>query len=416
MSPNIEKSPLRRHDDVAKGVELSKKSKTIDYGEAAFLLAYDAILVGDDAKFEFDGSLQRSHMISIWVWLRRDVMPEIKEIFDEVDNIDEAKKVLQPYLPKLAVKAGDVVLAASANSVDERHLIAQIGGEEVKDRLQIILNILRSQSLLSKAIKFGRTANGLSEAELSEALLSLPLKEARVSPLLFHALIGQVKDPARLLLSVCETTGGSSEVVYKGAGFGPLIDGILAHAQNQIAIVDSQAGHFGDFDLVCRAIIRFHYLMRAVTGYVELGRGSVWHNVSAELTKLMAKRIEPRLNVVSFNINASLRKPRSGPDIVDADQLLSALNGIYLLMAVRDAKESLALNALFEKVWSETGKNMEILIDRNIEMFKQDPLNAIVSERLDMGIKMAAVRFGKEYGEVLAKSKEAISRRQKLVG
>ena len=52
-------------------------------------------------------------------------------------------------------------------------------------------------------------------------------------------------------------------------GFGPMLDAMLAHAQNQIPAL-SQVGTFSDMDLVCRSVDRFHRLMRAVTGYVEL--------------------------------------------------------------------------------------------------------------------------------------------------
>ena len=37
-----------------------------------------------------------------------------------------------------------------------------------------------------------------------------------------------------------------------------------------------QWGSFADIDLTCRAIDRFHRLLRAVTGYVELTRLSRW--------------------------------------------------------------------------------------------------------------------------------------------
>jgi len=401
--------PIHRQDNILAG----KGTRSTDYGREAFFLAFKPVLVGDPAPMEFAGSIKTSEMQAIWTWIIRDVMPEIKQSLDGVSDIFSAQEIILPLLPEIFTKTSNVALSSSANPQDERHLIAQLGSEEIKNRLPVILNILRCQPLLAKAVKFGQTANGLRDDELGAALKSLPLKEVKVSSLLFHALVGEVKDPSSLILAASGILGGAGEAVLKGGGFEPLIDAILSHAQDQISIVAAQSGHFGDVDLICKTIKRYHHLMRAVTGYVEVSRSSNWYKISADLTKQMGRLIEPRLNDISFNVTNSLRKERTGIDKLDADMLLNALNGIYLLVALREARETLALNAIFEKTWKETGQNLETLIDRNMETYKLDPANAIISQRLDMGIKMAEVRLGKEYSSALFNAKEAVSRRQK---
>lgn len=413
MTLREEKPEITLDSDRLLAGVLGNNRRAMDFGEVAFLSVFKEILVGDFAPISFNGSLKLSHMRLVWVWLSRDVMPEIKQHLLGVKDIDSAKSALQPHLSELIAKASDAIFLASDNPDTERRLIAQLGGEEIKLRLPIIINTLKCNSLLSKASSFGKSSNSLEDDELEEAILSLPLKEKRVTSLLFHAIVGQTKDPSRLIIAASNIIGGALEKSYKGAGFEPLIEAMFAHAQNQISIIEDQAGHFGDVDLICNAIIRYHHLMRAIGGNVEIERGSHWYKTTAELTKFMAQRIEPRLNNVSFNVNSAMRKPRSGPDKVDADQLLSALNGIYLLVAVRQARETLALNAIFEKIWGETGQSLEVLIDRNMEVLKQDPTNAIVLARLDAGIKMAGLRFGQEYGDVLLRAKQVIERRQK---
>ncbi len=413
--PQTEPKSKRSHCNISPLANvLGKNTRATDYGEMAFLLEFEAIIVGNFAPVEFDGSIKLSHMRFVWTWLIRDVMPEIKEILNGVTDVAGAQKALQPHFNEIFLKASEAIFTASAKPDTQRRLIAQIGGEEVKSRLPIILSALKYHSLLAKAVNFGKSANSLSdEAELESALLSLPLKQLKISSLLFHAIIGQTVEPSRLVIVASNNIGGASEVAFKGAGFEPLIEAIFSHAQNQVSIIEDQNGLFGDVDLICNAITRYHYLIRAATGYVEIERNSKWSKIATQLTKYMAQRIEPRLNEVSFNVTSSLRKPRSGPDIVDADLLLSALNGIYLLVAVRQARESLALNAMFEKIWNETGQNLEILIDRNMELLKLDPANNVISQRLDGGIKMAGLRFGKEYSEVLFRAKQAIEKRQK---
>src|SRR5690606_18184511 len=122
-------------------------------------------------------------------------------------------------------------------------------------------------------------------------------------------------------------------------------------------------------------------------------------------------RIEPRLREVSADVSQSLRPSRDAVDRLDADRLLSALNGMYLLASVRDARDSLAVNAVFDAVWGETGKALEVLITRNLDEFRAHPDNTIAAQRLEQGIKMAELRYGTEYAAVLRRARGTVERR-----
>src|SRR5690606_22293554 len=109
-----------------------------------------------------------------------------------------------------------------------------------------------------KAQSFGRAANGMGdEAALSLALQSMPLQDHAVASLLMMAAIGQVASPTRLITAAIRITNSNTEPALVRAGFAPLIDACLAHAQNQIPALN-QTGTFGDMDLVCRSVDRFH--------------------------------------------------------------------------------------------------------------------------------------------------------------
>ena len=405
--PRAAQNQQRRADPDAKS-----GSSASDIGETAFLTMFEEILVGDPAPIEFDGSLSKSHMKAIWRWLKRDIAPDIAESVNAAENVDAAIAVLTKNCSLLLQKASAVVSAAAATSESERRLVAQLGGEDVRHRIPVVLSALRCLPLLAKATAFGRAANSIpDDASLGTALQSMPLREPKISALLFHTIVGQSASPSRLILSVAHITGGASEAVLIGAGFEPLVDALFAHAQNQVALLLDKTGPFADVDLMCKAMHRFHRLMRAATSYTELERGSRWGRTAVEITSAMARIIEPRLREVSADVSQSMRKPRNGADRVDSDRLFSALNGIYLLSAVREARESLALNALFDKIWGETGQSLEILIERNLEDYKKDASNQNVSQRLDMGIKMAEIRFGAEYAEILQRAKDSVERR-----
>jgi hypothetical protein len=222
-------------------------------------------------------------------------------------------------------------------------------------------------------------------------------------------MLGEVANPGRLVLAATKIAGDGSEAALQRAGMGPLIEAVLAHAQNQLPGF-SQNGPFADFDLVCRSVERFHRLMRAISTNVELSRNGRWANIVRRLTKRASERIEPKLRRVMQQLHECMR-PREGENRIDSDAILAALSCLYLLVTVRECRESLALNAMFERVWNQAGQALEFHLTRNIDMLRADPSNAVVAARVEAGIKMAELRFNIDYADVLRRARDAAGRR-----
>jgi hypothetical protein len=189
-----------------------------------------------------------------------------------------------------------------------------------------------------------------------------------------------------------------------------MVGAILAHAQNEIPVF-SASGAFADMDMACRSIDRFHRFLRAVGSYIDLGRPSAWTSAVAALTQIASERLEPRLREVAPDISQALRQARDGADRLDSDRLFAALNGAYLLATLRNSRDSLALNALIDEVWLRTGQVLEAYVPRNLELVRLDPGNTIAQQRLDAGLKMAQLRFGPEYAEVIRRARDGELRR-----
>ncbi len=373
-----------------------------------FLGLIDSVIVAD-GEFQFDGAIFRDDAVAAWLWMARDLSSDLIDL-STLDDNPRAVEAVESLIPELLARARKALTEAESSVEVTRRIMTQMGGEGAWHRLPVVLNALRCRGLLDKAQGFGRAANGMAdEAALALALQAMPLSDKPVAALLMQATVGHVAAPARLITAAIRIAGSNEESALMRSGFGPMVEAMLAHAQDQIPKL-SHAGTFGDMDLVCRAVDRFHRLVRAVSGYVELSRSGRWSTVIAALTKAVSARLDPKLRDVAPDLNKALRK-RDGVDRLDADQQLAALNGIYLLAAVRDARDSLALNALFDQVWSQTGQALEIHIERNLDQLRQNPTDRITSARLDTAIKMAEVRFNQDYADVLRRAKDVVERR-----
>lgn len=372
-----------------------------------FLGLIDAVMVPGKPTFDFDGAVAEDHARSVWTWLVRDVAPDL--IDPAADDTDPAaREALDLLMPELLQRARAIIANASGEA--ERRLKIQLGGDEVFIRLPMILHAIKNRTLFDKAQAFGRAVNGMTDdAALALALQSMPLQDAQVTALLMQAALGQVGNPGRVMGAVIRIAGSATEQAVQRAGFAPVVDAMLSHAQAQIPALQ-QFGAFADIDLVCRSVDRFHRLMRAVTGFIELGRVTRWSTMVAGLTTTVSELIEPKLRDVGPNVNLALRR-HTGTDRIDTDQVLSALNGCYVLATVRDCRDSLALNALFDQIWTQVGQALEIHVQRNLELFRQSPSDRVIGARLDAAIKMAELRFNPDYAEVLRRARDGAERR-----
>ncbi|UYN99714.1 MAG: hypothetical protein KIT02_00245 [Devosia sp.] len=373
-----------------------------------FLGLIDPLLVEEPVVHVFAGSVSRTAALAVWTWVKRDVLPGLADAgITAVETAAELERVLPQLLP--AMKAA--LEKADTDTEAQRRLRAQIGRDDARSEVSTILFALRHRAVLAKAQGFGRAVNAMAEdAGLPAALQSMPLQDANLAAIVFHAAVGQVANPTRLVTAAIRLSGNATEGAIQRTGLGPMIDAFLAHAQNQIHVL-KLGGPFADIDLVCRSLDRFHRLIRALTGYVEFPRNSRSTAALSAITKLVSDRVEPRLKEVVTDLNIAMRRPREGADRVDNDHILAAINGIYLLAAVRDCRDSLALNAIFDQAWSQSAQALELHIQRNLDLLRKDPDDVHTGARLDAAITMAQVRFNTEYADTLRRARLAAERR-----
>jgi|GEM_PF-478458 len=374
--------------------------------ETPFFGLLEPVTVDGPTLYDFDGSLARQHVLALWTWLCRDAAQDVLE------RVQDGPELLAA-MPELLRRVRAAGSAAQANADARKRLRVQLGGEEVVARLPIMMEALRHCGVFDKAQALGRAMNLASdEAAVGLTLKSMPLHDAQLAAFLMHALVAQVANPAKLLSAAAQQANGATEMALARAGFAPLVDGVIAHAQNVLAAPVWRAGVFADMDLACRLLERYHRLVRALHVNVDLQRHGLWWVATSELTRKISENLEPRLREVGTQVIHALRRTREGPDALDQEGLLTALNSIYLLATVRECRESLALNVVCEEAWTLTGAALEQHVRRNLELFKTNPSDPIAAARLDAGIKMSEIRFGGEFARALRQARDGVMRRQ----
>ncbi|VAW21570.1 hypothetical protein MNBD_ALPHA11-580 [hydrothermal vent metagenome] len=387
-------------------------SKTDDGASRVIEALLGPVLVHSPVLFASNGAIESEHALAVWTWLSRDIDNSLTEQALALISSDARGKPLADFAFHIAELIAQAQIASSVSQDASRRFQIQIGGEYVFQRLPIIEVAFRSFLLIDKAVAYGRAINGVvDENSLKLALQTFPMDEPVVSALMMHAALGQIANPIRLICSVTDISNGQTQKAVTQAGFGSIINALFAHAQNQMPLFAAKNTRFSDIDLICKALERFHRLIRAVSNITQNDKSCEWSKMSASIVRQMSELIEPRLLKVDSDVRQALRKPRTGPDLVDPSLQLDALNGLYLLASVREALDSLALNSLVNKLWSEVGKALEVLIERNLDAFRNSPDSEIAAKRLDTSIKMAKVRFNPEYAGIIIRARDGATRR-----
>lgn len=369
----------------------------------------DAVLVHEPVLEVLPGAISTDIAQAIWTWVTRDLCADVFAP-ENLSNGTLLATDVEAAMPEVLSRMKAGLAQGQADIEGARRLSAQLGREGAREQLPTVMLALRNRALLGKAQAFGKATNSIADdAALGAAMQAMPLQDAPLAALVFQAAVGQVAHPARLTTAAIKLSGAATEVSVRRMGLGPLIDAYIAHAQNQLRFFQVN-GPFADVDMVCRALERFNRLVRALTGYLEFQRGSHSTAVLSLITKHVSDRLEPRLKEIVTDLNQAMRR-RAEADRLDTDKLLAAVGGIYLLATVRDCRDSLALNTVFEQAWNQSGQALEIHIQRNMELFKENPEDSNTIARLDAVIQMAHVRFSAEYAETLKRARQAAERR-----
>lgn len=380
----------------------------------AFLETFEPVLVDPPVFHHLGGAIDRDLAKSIWTWIARDIAAsEASRLADAISSGAAPKAAFVQLLPEIIERLRENAALESEDFETERRNTLQMGGEDPRKRLPYVIMAMRRQALLEQAAGFGKAIGKLQdEATLAVALQTVSMSNPLTRSLWMHAMVGHLANPSRVMAAITRLSGGNTEVHVTNAGYAPLVEAIMGHAQCQIGKLSPQPGMFADHDLACKAIDRFHRLMRALSYNLEIERKSLWGTIITDLTARFSERLGRPMKEISLQVTQALRRPRDGKDKLDPGDVLMGLNGLYLLLTIRKSRDSLAVNALLDKAWSDTGQAVEVLVTRALEQFRANPADPVARERLDAGIKMAEIRFNPEYAEILRRARDGADRRQ----
>src|SRR5690606_17071419 len=159
----------------------------------------------------FAGSVVREGAMAAWTWVVRDLCPDL--ISAEAAESGALKATdLEPVMAEMLARAKEALDKVDTDNEAMRRFRAQFGRDNAREELNVVLAGLRARALLGKAQSFGKAVNTIGEdGALGVALQSMPLSDPQMAALLFHAAVGQVANPTRLITAIIKLSGNAKE-------------------------------------------------------------------------------------------------------------------------------------------------------------------------------------------------------------
>ncbi|WP_027833513.1 hypothetical protein [Maritalea myrionectae] len=362
-------------------------------------------------------AIEKKHLEKFWVWLEREGAPSLVEQLKSqaIENPKQINSLVAAAFENLVEPLERQYAAAQENGETQRRMTIQLGGYEVYESFPLILTAIKYFDQLRAAKQLAlHTQQYETEEEYSDLVEAIDLPKGPAQKLWCTAFVYNLAWPGKFMLGVLDHCYGETEQTVRKSGYGPYGDAMVVNLQQLVDTIEKEAGLFCDIDLMCLAIDRFHRIARVLHSYLDLGKSSQWNHCIEVLTARAAKILEKRLSEVVPNVTNVLRTPTQNAHVLfTTDKVLQAYNSVYLLDAARNAKESLAVNTVVDRTWAELGKLLEVLLERALVDQKAAAFgDTLAIAKVDIAIKLCAIRFGAEYAQIMAKNKDNIERRK----
>jgi len=376
-----------------------------------------SLLLLDGEPEVFGAGIRRFALDHFWEWIQRDLdQNAIAEINKSLGGQDQpTEREVELTLGKIIDIVTPIIQSCFRDDELRRRLTIQMGGPAVFETVPVILSAFGYVGYIKSGVRFGRELSGHEDPDaLKYALEHIEFPSNDVKGLWCQSFTSGVSRTDILAATIAKLSYASTSEAITKSGFAEFVDALLINAQQQIEIIENQSGIFKDIDLTCRAIDRFHQIARGLQFHLELSKSSKWNYSLERLVKRGANSLSGKFSDILRDVKKVLGPAQNGKAAgrLDPADVLHAYNGLYILAATRSARESLAVNAVVDRVWKDVGISLEAMVDPIFEHFKLSAgSDALDSAQVDIAIKFCSIRFGEDYAAILSRNKANILRR-----
>jgi hypothetical protein len=426
----LERAALRGDDFPGGNLVLDEvRSAVRDSGESAARVhntarlvfrPLDPFIVDGNPNRKFPCRLARASLDPIWRWIKRDLIPQEAERFD-----DDATRALADgdhpscdhlthvFHERLLERIRSVLAAVASNEKARRRLIAQIGTHAALDDVHDLAAILTNRNALSLlAARLPGHIRNFSPSQIGSVTTLLESRVGLPRELLPYALVlVLIRLDSRWQLVRLAITAANSDHDTRVANTPYAV--AVAHA---LADTERMVGELSD-DLkrgVATAGVALlksiHDAVRGLRSELDLATDSVWGRQLAAIRTEVSDLLTTQLESLPGRVRRLLR-PRPAIDIprnsrLDDGDVADIEAKIELLGLCRNYASELAVNEMALRTYQEVEQYLDTGKQALLEALRNagDADRPFRQSQVDAAVRFCSKVFGREYATLLTKA------------
>jgi hypothetical protein len=389
-------------------------------------------MVDDVADHKHPGRIARSALESLWIWIRRDLLPEeTKALTDAVNDAllagDEpkAEHLIRAFQDRAAIAIKAAFAAADDDEKIRRRMLVQIGTPRAADDATVLMRVLKSRDALATfAAHLPLHIPNLADSRLEQAKVLIESTVAFDRDTLLHALLavmGRLAAPWQLIRLAIRAAGTDVAARVAETPYAVTVTIVLAELERLVGELRTDLRS-------CRGVAvgallkTIHDAARGLRTELELPVDSTWGRAlaaqRAHISDLLKSEIESMPGRVRRLLRARPSTEIRFNSVLDADDVAETEALIEFVGTCRYFASELALNEMTQRTYSELQQYLDsgtpALLDglRHAgaadRSFRQSQVNAAA--------RFCGKVFGTDYAAMLGKAADvAAAPERKLV-
>jgi hypothetical protein len=387
-----------------------------------FYKPLDPFLVDDRADHHHPGRLARCSLETLWIWIRRDLLPEdAKNLADEVNDAllagdaPRAEHAVRAFQDKAAAAIEASLAAGAADEKIRRRMLARIGTARASEDATTLKCVLAGRDTLATlAADLPLRIVNLANGGLDECKALIEKISAREGELFLYALLmvmSRLAAPWQVIRFGIKAAGSDIAARVAETHYGVTVTIVLAELERLVGELrnDLRSGRGVAVGVLLKTI---HDTARGLRTELDLPVDSGWGRALAAQRAQIADLLRSEIESTAGRVRRLLR-PRPSTEIransvLDADDVAETEALVGFVGNCRYFAGELALNEMTQRTFSEIQQYLDSGTRALLDGLRHagDADRSFRQSQVEAAVRFCAKVFGEEYAALLTKAAE----------
>jgi hypothetical protein len=379
-------------------------------------------LVDDHPAHKHQGLIARDSLESLWLWVRRDLVPEEARIYCDAvtrtllaEDVAGCDRLTSAFHDRVVERIRASLAAVQSDDKALRRLIGQVGTPKALEDVVDLLTILSARDTFAMIEeRLPVMIRNFADTSLDQvkALLDSPLAAQRdLLPYTLVLVMGRLAAPWQLIRLAIKAAESDDEVRIIGTPYAAAVTLTLADVERMVNAVKTGLRR-GASAAVTSLIKSIHDAVRGLRSELDMAGDLTWgrqlQQIRADISALLKTEIESMPGRVR-----RLLRPRPSSEIVrgsvlDADEVADTEALLEFVGACRNYAGELAINEMTLRTYNE----LQLYLDTGTQALLDGLRNAGEGDgafrrsQVDAAVRFCAKVFGRDYAALISKAAE----------